>query len=96
MNTTYIPAKGKTLMVAHRGLSGIERENTLPAFVAAANRSYFGIAYRARSSEFPKPTTIHSAHSPCLTRTENDREPTFASPIWKNTSASVTVTKRCR
>lgn len=30
-------------MVAHRGLSGIELENTLPAFVAAANRSYFGI-----------------------------------------------------
>lgn len=35
--------KGKTLMVAHRGLSGIEKENTLPAFVAAGNRSYFGI-----------------------------------------------------
>jgi glycerophosphoryl diester phosphodiesterase len=30
-------------MVAHRGLSGIERENTMPAFVAAGNRSYFGI-----------------------------------------------------
>lgn len=35
--------KGKTLMVAHRGLSGIEKENTLPAFVAAGNRSFFGI-----------------------------------------------------
>lgn len=32
-----------TKMVAHRGLSGIEKENTLPAFVAAGNRSYFGI-----------------------------------------------------
>lgn len=30
-------------MIAHRGLSGIERENTNAAFVAAANRSYFGI-----------------------------------------------------
>ena len=30
-------------MVAHRGLSGIERENTCAAFVAAGNRSYFGI-----------------------------------------------------
>lgn len=29
--------------IAHRGLSGIERENTFPAFVAAGNRSYFGI-----------------------------------------------------
>lgn len=30
-------------MVAHRGLSGLERENTCPAFVAAGQRSYFGI-----------------------------------------------------
>ena len=30
-------------MVAHRGMSGLERENTSVAFVAAGNRSYFGI-----------------------------------------------------
>ena len=30
-------------MIAHRGLSGIEKENTCSAFVAAGNRSYFGI-----------------------------------------------------
>ena len=30
-------------MVAHRGVSGIEKENTCSAFVAAGNRSYFGI-----------------------------------------------------
>lgn len=30
-------------MVAHRGLSGLELENTNSAFVAAANRSYWGI-----------------------------------------------------
>lgn len=30
-------------MVAHRGLSGIEKENTCAAFVAAGNRSYYGI-----------------------------------------------------
>ncbi len=35
--------KGDALIVAHRGLSGIERENTAAAFVAAGNRSYFGI-----------------------------------------------------
>lgn len=33
----------KTRMIAHRGLSGIERENTVAAFVAAGNRSYYGI-----------------------------------------------------
>lgn len=42
MNTIKIDKKG-VKMIAHRGLSGIERENTYPAFVAAANRSYFGI-----------------------------------------------------
>ena len=42
-------------MVAHRGLSGIERENTLPAFIAAANRSYFGIetdVYRTKDGKY--------------------------------------------
>ena len=41
MNTIKI--SGNVKMVAHRGLSGIERENTNPAFVAAGNRSYWGI-----------------------------------------------------
>ncbi|MBE6550894.1 MAG: hypothetical protein E7665_02035 [Ruminococcaceae bacterium] len=35
--------KGNTLVVAHRGLSGIEPENTNAAFIAAGNRSYYGI-----------------------------------------------------
>ena len=35
--------KGNAQIVAHRGLSGLERENTASAFVAAGNRSYFGI-----------------------------------------------------
>lgn len=35
---------GKTRMIAHRGLSGLETENTCAAFVAAGNRpSYYGI-----------------------------------------------------
>ena len=42
MNTVKFE-KGQTLVVAHRGLSGIERENTNSAFVAAGNRSYYGI-----------------------------------------------------
>lgn len=35
--------KKSTLVVAHRGLSGLEKENTNAAFVAAGNRSYYGI-----------------------------------------------------
>ncbi|MFH0992863.1 MAG: glycerophosphodiester phosphodiesterase family protein [bacterium] len=42
MNTVKIDKYFKG-MIAHRGLSGIETENTINAFIAAANRSYFGI-----------------------------------------------------
>lgn len=42
MDTIKIEGK-KVLMIAHRGLCGMERENTNAAFIAAANRSYFGI-----------------------------------------------------
>ena len=42
MNTVKIK-KDKTLVIAHRGLSGLEPENSIPAFVAAGNRSYYGI-----------------------------------------------------
>lgn len=42
MNTIKFDKKN-ALVVAHRGLSGIERENTNAAFVAAGNRSYYGI-----------------------------------------------------
>ena len=42
MNTIKIK-KSLTQLVAHRGLSGIETENTNAAFVAAGNRSYYGI-----------------------------------------------------
>ena len=42
MNTIKIPVSSVKL-VAHRGLSGIELENTCAAFVAAGNRDYYGI-----------------------------------------------------
>ena len=43
MDTVKIEHKGNTRMVAHRGASALERENTTAAFLAAANRSYYGI-----------------------------------------------------
>lgn len=42
MNTVKFESKN-TKVVAHRGLSGIEKENTNVAFIAAGNRSYYGI-----------------------------------------------------
>ncbi len=42
-DTIKLADKGSVRIIAHRGLSGLERENTCSAFVAAANRSYYGI-----------------------------------------------------
>lgn len=43
MNTIKFDNKESIKMVAHRGVSGLERENTCPAFVAAGVKSYYGI-----------------------------------------------------
>ncbi|MBE6593202.1 MAG: hypothetical protein E7642_04325 [Ruminococcaceae bacterium] len=43
MNTIKFENKRNIKMVAHRGVSGLERENTCPAFVAAGVKSYYGI-----------------------------------------------------
>ncbi|MBQ7921406.1 MAG: hypothetical protein IJ325_02360 [Clostridia bacterium] len=42
-NTTKLSVHAKTRMVAHRGLSKMETENTAAAFIAACNRSYYGV-----------------------------------------------------
>lgn len=47
--------KRNTLVVAHRGLSGIETENTAAAFIAASNRTYYGVEtdmYRTHDGRF--------------------------------------------
>lgn len=43
MKDTIRIEHGEVAMIAHRGVSGLEKENTAAAFVAAGNRSYFGI-----------------------------------------------------
>lgn len=58
MNTIKINSNG-VKMIAHRGVSGLERENTCPAFVAAGNRSYFGIETDVHVSKDGKFVIIH-------------------------------------
>ena len=58
-NTLRLENKGNVLMVAHRGLSGIELENTASAFVAAGNRSYFGIETDVHRTGDGKFVVIH-------------------------------------
>ncbi len=59
MNTIKIEAAKKPLMVAHRGCSGLERENTNAAFVAAGNRSYWGIETDIHKTVDGKYIVIH-------------------------------------
>lgn len=42
-DTIKLTEHGTTMMVAHRGVSGLETENTAAAFIAAGNRSYYGV-----------------------------------------------------
>ncbi len=51
--------KLNALVVAHRGLSGIETENTNAAFVAAGNRSYYGIETDIHRTSDGKFVVIH-------------------------------------
>lgn len=42
-DTIRIEQKGETKIIAHRGVSGLEQENTAAAFLAAGNRTHYGI-----------------------------------------------------
>ena len=59
MNTLKVQNKGSIQMIAHRGVCGIERENTAAAFVAAGNRSYFGIETDIHQTADGKYIIIH-------------------------------------
>ena len=61
MNTIKFE-KGDVQIVAHRGLSGLEKENTNAAFVAAGNRSYYGIETDVRKTADGKFILNHDAH----------------------------------
>ena len=54
-DTLRFSCENKPLMIAHRGMSGLELENTASAFVAAGQRTYFGIetdVHRTADGEF--------------------------------------------
>lgn len=58
MNTVKIDSRN-VKVIAHRGLSGLERENTNSAFVAAGNRSYFGIETDVHKTKDGKFVILH-------------------------------------
>ena len=61
MNTIKIDKQGTNVkMIAHRGLSGLERENTCAAFVAAGNREvYWGVETDIHCTADGKYVIIH-------------------------------------
>ncbi len=61
MNTVKFE-KGNVQVIAHRGLSGLEKENTNAAFVAAGNRSYYGIETDVRKTADGKYILNHDGH----------------------------------
>lgn len=67
MNTIKIEAARKPLMIAHRGCSGLERENTNAAFVAAGNRSYWGIETDIHKTVDGKYIVIHDDNTKRVT-----------------------------
>ena len=57
--TIKIQNAGKTLFIAHRGLSGIFTENSNAAYLEAANHSYFGIETDIHPTADGRYVTIH-------------------------------------
>lgn len=62
MDTVKIERRN-TKMIAHRGLSGLECENTAAAFVAAGNRDYFGIETDVHKTADGKYIIIHDDYT---------------------------------
>jgi glycerophosphoryl diester phosphodiesterase len=62
--------KGNTFLIAHRGLSGIEKENTLPAFELAGQHSYYGIETDVHKTSDGKYVIIHDDSTLRVTGTE--------------------------
>ena len=73
MNTIKIENK-KCKIIAHRGLSGLECENTNAAFVAAGNRSYFGIETDVYVTKDGKYIIIHDNSTKRVSDKEFDVE----------------------
>ena len=82
MNTIKF-SKENTLVIAHRGLSGIETENTCAAFTAAGNRSYYGIETDIHRTADGKFVTIHDGDLKRVAQVDIDIENSTLEEIQK-------------
>lgn len=72
-----------TQVVAHRGLSGLEPENTIAAFVAAGNRSYFGAECDVHVTKDGKFVVIHDKTTKRVSAVDVDVEKSRLKKIRK-------------
>ena len=63
MDTVKISEKKNTRFIAHQGLSALEQGNTVAAFVAAGNRSYFGTETDVHVTADGKYVVIHDSNT---------------------------------
>lgn len=66
--------RGDSLIIAHRGLSGLEIENTDQAFIAACKHSYYGIESDVRRTADGKFVMCHDADLKRIAGVEIDVE----------------------
>lgn len=62
MNTIKVEKK-QCKMIAHRGVSGLEKENTLAAFIAAGNRSHYGVETDVHRTKDGRYVVIHDSET---------------------------------
>lgn len=62
-NTIKLENKGHTRIIAHRGLCGLEPENTNAAFIAAGNRSFYGIESDVHKTADGKYVMMHDSNT---------------------------------
>jgi glycerophosphoryl diester phosphodiesterase len=63
VDTKKLSRYGNTKMVAHMGAKGLETENTVAAYVASANRSYYGIETDVHITKDKKVIAIHDENA---------------------------------
>ena len=62
LDTLKIINKYQTKFIAHRGLSGLEKENTMCAFVSAGARSYYGVECDIHKTKDGKYVVCHDSN----------------------------------
>lgn len=84
---------GNVKMIAHRGVSGLECENSIAAFIAAGNRSYVGIETDVHVTKDGKFLIIHDDNTERVTGVNMSVEKSDAEMLLSNKLKNLTYNK---